>query len=140
MGKKERAQAAAAARALFFDDTHESDGTSAEPAPAKRADDAGGRKAPAPASQPKASAGSVRGHGSSATRGTPIVPHVPTPREALVHLIPVKWAKPRPGDQKVYISDIRKAKKELHWSPTIDLETGSRELVDWVKTHRDLFD
>ena len=64
----------------------------------------------------------------------------PMLEEMLGRRISVKWDKPRPGDQKVYISDIRKAKKDLHWSPTIDVETGARELVDWVRAHRDLFD
>ncbi len=64
----------------------------------------------------------------------------PMLEEMLGRRIPVKWAKPRPGDQKVYISDIRKAKKELHWAPTIDVETGARVLVEWVQSHRDLFD
>ena len=51
----------------------------------------------------------------------------------------VKWDDPRPGDQKVYISDVRKAKKELGWTPTIGVEQGAQELVDWVQAHRGLF-
>ncbi|MGH2582466.1 MAG: GDP-mannose 4,6-dehydratase [Anaerolineales bacterium] len=54
--------------------------------------------------------------------------------------IPVRWDDPRPGDQKVYIGDIRKAKRELRWAPTIGVEKGARELFDWVKANRDLFD
>jgi CDP-paratose 2-epimerase len=54
--------------------------------------------------------------------------------------IPVGKDGPRPGDQKVYISDIRKAKKELGWSPKVDVEAGAQELVDWVRAHRELFD
>ena len=54
--------------------------------------------------------------------------------------IPVKRDKVRPGDQKVYISDIRKAQKELGWAPTIGVEQGVGELVDWVQAQRSLFD
>src|SRR3972149_473783 len=54
--------------------------------------------------------------------------------------IPVKRDKVRPGDQKVYVSDIRKAKKELGWAPTIGVEQGVGELVDWVQGQRSLFD
>lgn len=54
--------------------------------------------------------------------------------------IPVGKDGPRPGDQKVYISDIRKAKKELGWAPKVDVEAGAQELVDWVRAHRELFD
>ncbi len=53
--------------------------------------------------------------------------------------IPVSWDKPRPGDQQVYISDIRKAKKELGWTPKIAVEQGAKELVDWVQANRSLF-
>ena len=52
----------------------------------------------------------------------------------------VKWDDPRPGDQKVYISDIRKAKKELGWTPSIGVEQGAQKLVDWVQAHRGFFD
>jgi CDP-paratose 2-epimerase len=54
--------------------------------------------------------------------------------------IPVKYGDVRPGDQKVYISDIRLAKKELGWQPKVDVEDGAGELVDWVQAHRHLFD
>lgn len=53
--------------------------------------------------------------------------------------IPVRYDKTRPGDQKVYISDIRKAKKELGWAPKIGVKQGAQELVDWVRAHRELF-
>lgn len=54
--------------------------------------------------------------------------------------IPVKLGAVRPGDQMVYISDIRKAKKELGWAPKIGVEQGARELVEWVRKHRELFE
>lgn len=37
----------------------------------------------------------------------------------------------RPADQKVYISDIRKAKDELSWSPKISPTVGIRRLLEW---------
>lgn len=39
----------------------------------------------------------------------------------------------RPSDQKVYISNIRKASKELNWGPKITPEEGYRKLINWVK-------
>ncbi len=54
--------------------------------------------------------------------------------------IPVKRGAVRPGDQAVYISDIRKAKKDLGWQPKIGVEQGAGDLVDWVQAHRNLFD
>ncbi len=38
----------------------------------------------------------------------------------------------RPSDQKVYISDIKKIKRELNWGPTIDPEEGVERLIEWV--------
>jgi CDP-paratose 2-epimerase len=45
----------------------------------------------------------------------------------------------RSSDQKVYISDIRKAKKELNWSPKISVNDGVKELINWVKLNKNLF-
>ena len=64
----------------------------------------------------------------------------PMLEEFLGKKIRVDWDEPRPGDQKVYVSDIRKAKKELRWAPTIGVEEGARELFEWVKANGDLFD
>jgi len=44
----------------------------------------------------------------------------------------------RPGDQKVYISDISKAKNELGWSPEVGVEDGVRRLVGWVEENKNL--
>lgn len=39
----------------------------------------------------------------------------------------------RPGDQPVFICDIRKAKKEFGWEPKIGVQEGIARLADWVK-------
>jgi CDP-paratose 2-epimerase len=53
--------------------------------------------------------------------------------------IDVDWGDWRPGDQPVYISDIRKAKEVLGWAPKVDAEEGIRRLIEWVKANRNLF-
>ncbi|MEA3375868.1 MAG: SDR family NAD(P)-dependent oxidoreductase [Chloroflexota bacterium] len=45
----------------------------------------------------------------------------------------------RPGDQQVYVSDIRKAEAELGWRPHVGVEQGIRQLYEWVVANRDLF-
>ena len=45
----------------------------------------------------------------------------------------------RPGDQRVFYADHRKATRELGWSPKIDLEEGLDLMFEWVKANRDLF-
>ena len=46
----------------------------------------------------------------------------------------------RPGDQKVYVSNISKAKKDFGWSPRISVEDGIDRLFDWVSRNKDLFE
>lgn len=53
--------------------------------------------------------------------------------------IPVKTGDWRPGDQRVYVSDIRKAQEILGWKPKVGVEEGIQRLFEWVKTNRDLF-
>jgi CDP-paratose 2-epimerase len=53
--------------------------------------------------------------------------------------IEVAHADWRPGDQRVFYADYRKARQELDWEPKIDLEQGIEMLFDWVKANKDLF-
>jgi CDP-paratose 2-epimerase len=45
----------------------------------------------------------------------------------------------RPGDQPVFVCDIRKAENILQWSPSINVYDGVRELIDWVRENTSLF-
>jgi len=45
----------------------------------------------------------------------------------------------RPGDQRIYVSDIYKAERELGWTPKIGISEGVQRLYDWVQANRDLF-
>jgi CDP-paratose 2-epimerase len=45
----------------------------------------------------------------------------------------------RPGDQKVFVADIRKAERELGWKPKIGVEAGVGRLFEWVRENRELF-
>jgi CDP-paratose 2-epimerase len=45
----------------------------------------------------------------------------------------------RPGDQRVFYADIRKAEKELGWMPKVNVEAGVQKLFEWVKENRNLF-
>jgi CDP-paratose 2-epimerase len=55
------------------------------------------------------------------------------------HHIPVAKGDWRPGDQAVYISDIRKAERELGWTPKVIPVEGISRLFNWVKNNPDLF-
>ena len=45
----------------------------------------------------------------------------------------------RPGDQKVFVSDIHKAQAELGWKPATDCSRGLGLLYDWVSANQGLF-
>lgn len=53
--------------------------------------------------------------------------------------IKVKYEDWRKFDQKVYVSDILKAKKVLGWKPKVSPQEGVERLVRWVSSNPDLF-
>lgn len=61
--------------------------------------------------------------------------------ESLVgHPIPVTYHDWRPGDQPIYVSDIRKARDEIGWSPKVSVVDGIRRLFEWVRDNKEYFD
>ena len=64
-------------------------------------------------------------------------------RPILEHLlgkeIPVAHDDWRPGDQKVFYADIRKAERELGWKPKIKVNQGIEMLFEWVEENKNLF-
>ncbi len=53
--------------------------------------------------------------------------------------LPVTWGDWRPGDQKVFVADIRRAEQVLGWKPKYNVEKGVTQLFDWVNTNKHLF-
>ena len=53
--------------------------------------------------------------------------------------IKVNYTDWRPGDQKVYISDISKAQRLLGWKPRIAKEEGIDKLIKWVGENKEMF-
>ncbi len=53
--------------------------------------------------------------------------------------IPVTYGDWRPGDQPIYVSDIRKAATELGWQPHIGVQEGGERLFHWICENRELF-
>jgi CDP-paratose 2-epimerase len=53
--------------------------------------------------------------------------------------IPVSYSDWRPGDQKIYVSDIRKAKEMLNWAPKTDVVSGIEALHQWVAENYKVF-
>lgn len=53
--------------------------------------------------------------------------------------IPVKWDDWRPGDQHIYVSDIRKLDSHLDWKPEVGVTAGVSQLINWVAQNRSAF-
>ena len=53
--------------------------------------------------------------------------------------VAIKYGPWRKFDQKVYISDISKARRILKWKPQISAHEGIRRLYDWVAKNERLF-
>jgi CDP-paratose 2-epimerase len=45
----------------------------------------------------------------------------------------------RPGDQRVFVADIRRAEELLGWRPEITPDAGIRSLYAWVAGSPELF-
>ena len=45
----------------------------------------------------------------------------------------------RPGDQKVFVSNIERAQKELGWTPRTSCQRGLDLLYDWISENKSLF-
>jgi CDP-paratose 2-epimerase len=55
------------------------------------------------------------------------------------HSLAPDYAETRPGDQPVFVADIRKAERDLGWSPKISVDEGTGLLFDWVSSNLPLF-
>jgi CDP-paratose 2-epimerase len=45
----------------------------------------------------------------------------------------------RPGDQRVFVSDVSRAKRDFDWEPKTNTRDGLDRLFDWVQDHLHLF-
>ncbi|HDH96656.1 MAG TPA: NAD-dependent epimerase/dehydratase family protein, partial [Proteobacteria bacterium] len=59
--------------------------------------------------------------------------------EKLGKKIELKFDAMRPGDQRIYISDISKIKGTLGWQPKVDARDGATRLLDWIRSNPDIF-
>lgn len=62
-------------------------------------------------------------------------------RKLLTHLgkdeSSIEYVKDRPGHDRRYAMDFRKAQKELGWNPLVTLDEGLDKTLEWYKTHMD---
>lgn len=60
--------------------------------------------------------------------------------EQIGRKIQVRYGDWRPGDQPIYISDIRKAENEIGWQPRVSIHEGVINLLEWIRNNQDIFD
>jgi len=63
----------------------------------------------------------------------------PMLEELLQKEINVNWGDWRPGDQKIYVSDIKKASSDLGWIPKVSPKVGITKLFNWVNDNLEIF-
>jgi CDP-paratose 2-epimerase len=63
----------------------------------------------------------------------------PLLEELLGRPIPTCCGDWRPGDQFIYVSDVRKAERELSWRPQVSVREGVTRLFEWIRDHQELF-
>ncbi len=51
----------------------------------------------------------------------------------------VGYADWRPGDQRVFVCDIGKARRELGWAPKVSALAGIERLYRWIDGNKGLF-
>ena len=60
-------------------------------------------------------------------------------RQVVGKNITVTFEQWRPGDQRVFVSNVSKAERVLSWSPSIGSSQGIGQLVEWVNMNKELF-
>ena len=60
--------------------------------------------------------------------------------ERIAHQIKVSFGDWRPGDQMIYVSDVRKAMRDFGWRPKVSVLDGSALLYSWIRENHVLFD
>ncbi|MCM8782081.1 MAG: SDR family NAD(P)-dependent oxidoreductase [Candidatus Omnitrophica bacterium] len=86
------------------------------------------------------SCGKVYNIGGGCSNSISLLEFVDLLEKQLSKKIQLKFSDWRPGDQKIYISDTRRAQKDFGWKPKIDVKKGIGLLIEWVKENRKLFD
>jgi CDP-paratose 2-epimerase len=61
----------------------------------------------------------------------------PMLQDMIGHRIEVNFEDWRPGDQKVFVANVRRAKARLGWEPTINPTDGIKELHTWIIRNSD---
>ncbi|HXX44379.1 MAG TPA: SDR family NAD(P)-dependent oxidoreductase [Candidatus Acidoferrales bacterium] len=83
-------------------------------------------------------AGQVYNVGGGPAHTTSVWSELQAPLKNLLGKLPlVDYGEFRPGDQRIYVSDIRKAQAQMNWTPRVGIADGLRMMVGaWSKDRR----
>ncbi|MDP3724832.1 MAG: GDP-mannose 4,6-dehydratase [bacterium] len=79
-------------------------------------------------------AGQIFNIGGGPTQTISLLELIASLEKTLGRKIKLNYDDWRSGDQKVYVSCIRKAKQDIGWKSKIEVETGLSSLLAWAKT------
>lgn len=82
----------------------------------------------------KVASGQIYNIGGGVKNSTSLLEFIELLQSSSKEKIKYKFLNWREGDQKVYISDNSKLKKELGWVPKTSKESGIAKLITWAKT------
>lgn len=91
------------------------------------------------AENPEKASGEIFNIGGGLSNSVSLVELMEILRDITSNEIPTQFFDWRPGDQKIYISNIRKAKDILGWTPETSAKQGIAKLHEWVKDNQKLF-
>ena len=86
----------------------------------------------------KATAGKIYNIGGGPENAVSVIQLIEYLKKHVNPNLSVSFSQWRPGDQLVYISDIRKAKDDFGWQPNVNWVDGVKRLVAWVRENREL--
>ncbi|MEK7511136.1 MAG: GDP-mannose 4,6-dehydratase [Patescibacteria group bacterium] len=91
-------------------------------------------------STPEKSAGEIFNMGGGPRNTLSLLEFLAFLEKRLNKKLNVSFSDWRPGDQKVYISDVRKMEERIGWEPTTSLEEGFEVMHAWIEEHKPLLE
>ena len=88
-------------------------------------------------SQPSSIKGEAFNIGGGSGNSISLIECINMISEILGRKIEYNLSDPRPGDQKIFVSDINKISQSLNWKPIYSIKKGVRNLINWTKTELD---
>lgn len=84
-------------------------------------------------------AGQVYNIGGGPSNTTSVLELIALLEELIGRKVDRSFSQWRPGDQPVYVSNVRKARCDIGWEPKVPKEKGVQMLLEWASAHQEMF-